>query len=283
MAKYQNSGLLEGLTLGKATDYSDQYDPSLLQGVPRSLNRDDLDIDQSNLPFFGEDIWYGYEVSWLNAKGKPVVAVAEFHFPCSSDNLIESKSFKLYLNSFNQTRFDSQAQVLEHMTNDLSKVAGAHATVRLFPVDNCPPLAIAATKATCIDELDVEIDQYQYQPTLLADATGKGKKQVTEQLVSHLLKSNCLITNQPDWASVYISYTGNEIDKEKLLKYLISFRDHNEFHEQCVERIYCDIQQFCNPKYLTVFARYTRRGGLDINPYRSSLPSNAPSSRSLRQ
>ena len=283
MAKYQNSGLLEGLTLGKATDYSNQYDPSLLQGVPRSLNRDDLDIDQSNLPFFGEDIWYGYEVSWLNAKGKPVVAVAEFHFPCSSENLIESKSFKLYLNSFNQTRFDSQAQVLEHMTNDLSKVAGAHATVHLFPVDNCPRLAIATSKATCIDELDVEIDQYQYQPTLLSGATGSSNKQVTEQLVSHLLKSNCLITNQPDWASVYISYTGSEIDKEKLLKYLISFRDHNEFHEQCVERIYCDIQQFCQPKYLTVFARYTRRGGLDINPYRSSMPSNAPSTRSLRQ
>lgn len=283
MAKYQNSGLLEGLTLGKATDYSSEYDPSLLQGVPRSLNRDDLDIDQSNLPFFGEDVWYGYEVSWLNAKGKPVVAVAEFSIPCTSDNLIESKSFKLYLNSFNQTRFEREQDIKARMIEDLSKTANAPVGVTLSAVDNCPALAIAESDATCIDHHDIEIDQYDYQPSLLASPETESEPAVSEQLVSHLLKSNCLITNQPDWASVYISYTGAKINQEKLLKYLISFRDHNEFHEQCVERIYCDIQQYCQPTSLTVFARYTRRGGLDINPYRSSAPSKAPNLRTLRQ
>lgn len=287
MAKYQNSDVLHGLTLGKATDYANQYDASLLQGVPRSLNRGDLAIDQEDLPFFGEDVWYGYELSWLNPKGKPQVAVAEFTFPCTSKNLIESKSFKLYLNSFNQTIFASKDDVEKVLSKDLSEIAGAPASVVLSPVDDCPALAIASDDATCIDELDVEIDTYDYQPSLLAsddsDSMNQEDEQVSEYLVSHLLKSNCLITNQPDWASVYVRYTGKKINQEKLLKYFISFREHNEFHEQCVERIYTDIQRYCQPTSLTVFARYTRRGGLDINPYRSSEPSSAPKLRTIRQ
>lgn len=283
MAKYQNSELLQGLSLGKATDYTNQYDPTLLQGVPRSLNRDDLAIDQTNLPFFGEDVWYGYELSWLNAKGKPQVAVAEFTFPCTSDNLVESKSFKLYLNSFNQTQFSSVDEVEANLTKDLSKTANAPVKVTLYAVDDCQPLAIAKQDATCIDDLDVEIDCYDYSPALLGSNGDVQQEKVSEQLVSHLLKSNCLITNQPDWATVYISYTGQKINHEKLLKYIVSFREHNEFHEQCVERIYCDIQQYCQIESLTVFARYTRRGGLDINPFRSSEKTSAPALRTIRQ
>ena len=284
MSKYQNSGLLDGLTLGKATEYSNQYDASLLQGVPRSLNRDDLALDAEKLPFYGEDVWYGYEVSWLNNKGKPVVAVAEFTFPCDSENLIESKSFKLYLNSFNQTKFADKQTVIELLTRDLSQVAKADVKINLSPVDDCPALAINHQHATCIDELDVEITDYDYSPSLLANDTDSSEvSKTTETLVSHLLKSNCLITNQPDWASVYISYTGKPIAHEALLKYLISFREHNEFHEQCVERIFCDIKKHCDVEVLSVFARYTRRGGLDINPYRSSKPGPAPKTRTIRQ
>ncbi|NMP33288.1 NADPH-dependent 7-cyano-7-deazaguanine reductase QueF [Thalassotalea sp. M1531] len=283
MAKYQNSKLLQGLTLGKATEYASNYQPELLQGVPRSLNRDDLEINQNKLPFNGEDIWYGYELSWLNQKGKPQVAIAEFSFPCSSENLIESKSFKLYLNSFNQTKFSSFDEVEALLVKDLSLTAKATVRVKLFAVDKCPVLEIAHSNAQCIDELDVEITHYDYQPTLLATSSEKSGPLVNENLVSHLLKSNCLITNQPDWASVYISYYGPQIDHEKLLQYVVSFRQHNEFHEQCVERIYCDLMHFCKPQQLTVFARYTRRGGLDINPYRSSEQSKPPALRTFRQ
>ena len=297
MSKYQKSGLLDGLTLGKATEYSNQYDANLLQGVPRSLNRDDLNLSAEALPFYGEDVWYGYEVSWLNLKGKPVVAVAEFTVPCNSENLIESKSFKLYLNSFNQSQFSNEKEVSEILTRDLSLIARANVTVGLFPVDECPALTIDKSNALCIDGIDVEITQYDYSPKLLAESSANLSRKslgdfeessdplsiVNESLVSHLLKSNCLITNQPDWASVYIDYKGRQIDHEALLKYLISFREHNEFHEQCVERIYCDIQQYCNVEELTVFARYTRRGGLDINPYRRSKSGHAPKARTIRQ
>ncbi len=284
MANYQHSDALEGLTLGKATEYSNKYDPSLLQAVPRSLNRDDLSLSSANLPFQGEDVWYGYELSWLNAKGKPVVAVAEFRIPCTSDNLIESKSFKLYLNSLNQSRFNSWSLVEQALEKDLSKVANAPVSVSLFKVDQCPALAIKAPIADCIDEIDIDITEYSYQPSILSSETSEMSPEILEEhLVSHLLKSNCLITNQPDWASVYISYRGPKINREKLLRYIISFRDHNEFHEQCVERIYCDLMKHCNLESLEVFARYTRRGGLDINPFRSTDEKSAPNARTLRQ
>ena len=286
MANYQNATELSKLTLGKSTEYCSEYTAELLQGVPRSLNRDDLALESNNLPFVGEDVWYGYELSWLNEKGKPVVAVAEFRFACTSDNIVESKSFKLYLNSFNQTRFASIKEVEQVLTKDLSKIAGSPAKVSLFGVDHCPALVIAKNldNCFCIDGEDISIDSYQYDAQLLIQAQEKGDSaQIEEHLVSHLLKSNCLITNQPDWASIYIRYRGKAIDHATLLKYLISFRQHNEFHEQCVERIYCDLQQYCQLEELTIFARYTRRGGLDINPFRSSHIEQAPFARTLRQ
>ena len=283
MSTYTNAKELSNLALGKATNYCSQYNPELLQAVPRSLNRDSLALTSNNLPFSGEDVWYGYELSWLNDKGKPVVAVAEFRFECTSPNIVESKSFKLYLNSFNQTSFSSWQQVEDALIKDLSATAGASASVKLFPVNNCPALAIPTDTALCIDELNIEVNQYQLAPDILKTVHQSNAEPVDEYLVSHLLKSNCLITNQPDWASIYIKYSGKKICHESLLKYLISFRQHNEFHEQCVERIFCDLKHFCDIESLSVFARYTRRGGLDINPYRSTIDKKAPTLRTLRQ
>ena len=283
MTNYQNAKALEGLTLGKTTDYASEYNSNLLQGVPRSLNREQLNLTNQNLPFHGEDVWYGYELSWLNDKGKPIVAVAEFRVPATSENIVESKSFKLYLNSFNQSRFKSREDVLERLTSDLSNTAKAPVTVKLFAVDDCPALEINHIEATLIDEHDISVDDYQFDDSILNNVHTGETEQVEEVLVSHLLKSNCLITNQPDWASVYISYQGKKINQQALLAYLISFRQHNEFHEQCVERIYCDLQKFGNFDTLSVYARYTRRGGLDINPFRSSQNESAPDGRTLRQ
>jgi 7-cyano-7-deazaguanine reductase len=287
MTNYRNAKALSQLTLGKATSYCSEYTPELLQAVPRSLNRDGLAISAEDLPFSGEDVWYGYELSWLNRSGKPVVAVAEFRFPCTSINIVESKSFKLYLNSFNQSRFSSWQDVENCLVIDLSNTCGSIAEVKLFSVDNCPALQISrqvfSEETICIDDIELDIENYQLDPTLLVDANSEDKTVKNENLVSHLLKSNCLITNQPDWASIYIQYSGQKISQASLLAYLVSFRQHNEFHEQCVERIFCDIKKYCNVTDLTVFARYTRRGGLDINPFRSTSKLRAPMGRTLRQ
>ena len=268
MSSYDNHQALAGLTLGKSTDYRDTYDASLLQGVPRSLNRDPLGLHADNLPFHGGDIWTLYELSWLNAKGLPQVAVGHVELNDTTVNLVESKSFKLYLNSFNQTRFASWQDVEATLTRDLSACAQGEVTVSLYRLDELEGQPVAHLHGTCIDEQDIEIDNYEFSTDYLQDATGG--KIVEETLVSHLLKSNCLITHQPDWGSVQIQYRGPEIDREKLLRYLVSFRHHNEFHEQCVERIFNDLLRFCQPESLSVYARYTRRGGLDINPWRSN-------------
>ena len=257
--KIDKQATLAKLSLGKTTQYLETYSPNLLQAVPRSMNRVELNLT-TELPFTGIDRWNGYELSWLNPKGKPVVAVAEFRFACTSPNLVESKSFKLYLNSFNQSQFSSVEQVEKILTQDLSATAGAQAKVSLFNVDHCPALAIkSANNAICIDDEDISVNNYQYQGALLAQAQVNSSKDVVEEhLVSHLLKSNCLITNQPDWASIYINYKGVAINHSVLLAYLISFRQHNEFHEQCVERICCDIMAQCKTSKLSVYARYTR-------------------------
>ena len=281
MSQYSNNSILSKLALGKSTSYSQHYDPSLLQAVPRSLNRDQLSLTADSLPFNGEDVWYGYELSWLNSKGKPVVALAEFRFPCTNINIVESKSFKLYLNSFNQSRFNHWQDVENTLSADLARIVNNQVKVTLFHVEQCPALHFNHNSYDCIDEQDIEIDSYQLTPDFLE--LSPSKQLTSEKLVSHLLKSNCLITNQPDWASIYIDYQGRAICHEALLKYLISFRQHNEFHEQCVERIFMDIMKICQPSSLTVFARYTRRGGLDINPYRSTGINNAPNLRTLRQ
>lgn len=283
MSTYQNAKELSKLTLGKTTQYVDTYSPDLLQAVPRSLNRDNLSLAQGKLPFFGEDVWYGYELSWLNSKGKPVVAVAEFRVPCTSPNIVESKSFKLYLNSFNQTKFNSEADVLLALKKDLSATAQADVSVTLFPVDNCMPLSIASSTHQCIDDIDITVSSYEFSTSYLINSQKAESDAKVRRISSHLLKSNCLITNQPDWATIYIEYCGKEISQEALLQYIVSFRQHNEFHEQCVERIFNDLNTACDVSSLTVNARYTRRGGLDINPFRSTEDIPAPAARTLRQ
>ncbi|WCP67906.1 NADPH-dependent 7-cyano-7-deazaguanine reductase QueF [Vibrio tubiashii] len=270
MSKYSDAKELAGLTLGQKTEYSNQYDASLLQPVPRSLNRDDLNLGDS-LPFQGCDIWTLYELSWLNEKGLPQVAIGEVSIPATSANLIESKSFKLYLNSFNQTRFSSWDQVEQTLVKDLSACAGETVSVTVRSVVDYTDSVVVTMDGDCIDEQEIEITSYDFDRTLIQGAAIG--EVVEESLHSHLLKSNCLITNQPDWGSVEIQYKGKQIDREALLRYLVSFREHNEFHEQCVERIFADIMEFCQPESLTVYARYTRRGGLDINPYRSNVNS----------
>ena len=265
---YENHDALSGLTLGKTTAYRDTYDASLLQGVPRSLNRDPLGLKADSLPFHGGDIWTLYELSWLNARGLPQVAVGHVELDYTSVNLVESKSFKLYLNSFNQTRFESWEAVQLTLERDLSACAQGKVTVALYRIDELEGQPIAHFHGTCIDDQEIEIDNYQFDTAWLENAASGNL--VEETLVSHLLKSNCLITHQPDWGSVQIQYRGAKIDREKLLRYLVSFRNHNEFHEQCVERIFNDILHFCQPETLSVYARYTRRGGLDINPWRSN-------------
>ncbi len=254
--------------LGKSTEYRSEYAPELLYPIPRQIKRDELGIRADALPFTGEDLWNGYELSWLNPKGKPVVAVAQFYIPADSPNLIESKSFKLYLNSLNQSVFADSDTVAATLTRDLSQAAGRPVRVSLQTLGKHAQAEIGIPDGILLDELDIDCQHYQPAPTLLQ--ANPQAAEIEETLYSHLLKSNCLVTGQPDWAMVVIRYRGHPIDHAGLLRYLVSFRNHNEFHEQCVERIYTDLQRQCAPAALAVHARYTRRGGLDINPFRTS-------------
>ncbi|WP_434516464.1 NADPH-dependent 7-cyano-7-deazaguanine reductase QueF [Dechloromonas sp. ARDL1] len=267
--------------LGKATEYQNRYAPELLFPIPRQLKRSEIGIVDSALPFVGEDLWNAYELSWLNAKGKPVVAVGSFRVPADSPNLIESKSFKLYLNSFNQSTFETPEAVARTMQRDLSAAAGRDIAVALQPLASTPTATIGLPQGILIDELDIVCDRYQPAPDLLTTQAGEA---IEETLYSHLLKSNCLVTGQPDWAMLVIRYRGQPIDRVGLLRYIVSFRNHNEFHEQCVERIFTDLQARCQPQALAVHARYTRRGGLDINPFRSTGDFPSPNNtREIRQ
>ncbi|MBJ7221912.1 MULTISPECIES: NADPH-dependent 7-cyano-7-deazaguanine reductase QueF [unclassified Brenneria] len=282
MSAYDKHQALSGLTLGKPTPYHDRYDAGLLQPVPRSLNREPLGIFPPDLPFHGADIWTLYELSWLNRNGVPQVAVGEMRLDADSLNLVESKSFKLYLNSFNQTVFDSWDDVRATLINDLARCAQGQVSITLFKLSELEGQPIAAFSGECIDDQDIRIDDYTFSADYLA-AGNQDQTWTEETLVSHLLKSNCLITHQPDWGSVQIHYRGKRINRESLLRYIVSFRHHNEFHEQCVERIFNDLMRYYQPEKLSVYARYTRRGGLDINPWRSNYPFTAPDGRLPRQ
>ncbi|MCH8500480.1 MAG: NADPH-dependent 7-cyano-7-deazaguanine reductase QueF [Aliidiomarina sp.] len=267
-----NQDTLAHLKLGQATDYPTQFDATLLQAVPRQMNRDSLNIHADNLPFVGRDLWTCYELSWLQPNGVPAVVIAEVEVPADSPNLIESKSFKLYLNGYNQSIFASTEVVAKQLQTDLSGCANSTVAVRLYSLHEYSQLGISELPGDCIDHEPVDIHSYDYQPAILQELVNADAQHVKESLHSHLLKSNCLITNQPDWGSVLIQYQGRQINRAALLAYLVSFRNHNEFHEQCVERIYTDLQRYGEFSQLTVLARYTRRGGLDINPMRASAP-----------
>jgi len=273
--------------LGKASAYVDQYDASLLFPIPRAGKRAEIGISGS-APFFGADMWTAFEVSWLNNRGKPQVALVHFAIPCESVNIVESKSFKLYLNSFNNTRFADASEVLARLRADINEavwrggIVQSTVGVKLIAPELFDNEPIYELDGLSLDRLDVECTRYQPAPDLLTAAHDEAP--VSEVLVSNLLKSNCLVTGQPDWGSVQISYSGPQIEQEGLLQYLVSFRNHNEFHEQCVERIFMDIWTRCKPIKLAVYARYTRRGGLDINPFRTSHPQALPlNTRTARQ
>jgi 7-cyano-7-deazaguanine reductase len=268
------------ISLGQATQYPNQYDPSLLFPIPRSENRLKLDIQPNQvLPFVGVDIWNAFELSWLNKKGKPQIALAEFLVPADSPNMIESKSFKLYLNSFNSARFEDENEVREKLITDLSAVAGSKIATRINPTEAIAKKGMQEMSGVLMDRLDIEIDpSLSADPALLEVNESFGP--IEQCLVSHLLKSNCPVTGQPDWASIQIRYQGRPILEEGLLRYLIGFRQLGEFHEHCVETIFCDIKRQCKPEKLSVYARYTRRGGLDINPFRTDH--NAPWPENMR-
>lgn len=264
--------------LGKVSAYKTEYDASLLFPIPRAPKRAEIGLPEGRaVPFFGVDIWNAYELSWLNPKGKPQVALASFIVPADTPNIVESKSFKLYLNSFNQTRLESPEALQQLLRQDLSEATGGAVQVRLTAEPDFARQQMGELDGLLLDRLDIETDIYEPAPQLLR--ADQEETPVEETLVSHLLKSNCLVTGQPDWGSVQIRYVGAPIDQEGLLKYLISFRNHNEFHEQCVERIFVDVLRQCKPVKLAVYARYTRRGGLDINPFRTNFNTPWPDNR----
>ena len=277
----------EDSLLGKATPYKDQYDAALLYPIPRSAKRQEIGVP-ATLPFMGADLWTAYELSWLNARGKPQVAIAHITVPCETPNIVESKSFKLYLNSYNNTKFADAAEVQARIRADISAAVWRDSDksgtvgVKIIAPELFDQQPLHELDGLSLDRLDIECTHYTPTPELLTAALDE--QPVSEVLTSSLLKSNCLVTGQPDWASVQISYSGPQIEQAGLLQYLVSFRNHNEFHEQCVERIYMDLWTRCKPTKLTVYARYTRRGGLDINPWRTSHPQALPANvRTARQ
>ena len=278
--------IVENSQLGKDTTYVDRYDPSLLFPIARLESRSSLGIDADALPFLGEDVWTSFEVSWLQPNGKPCVAVGIFRIPCDSPNIIESKSFKLYLNSFNQEQYQDKQTVCDIMQKDLGEAAGAPVSVELRPLGEIQSIELPAGQ--CIDSETAEHFVYEPDASLLEL---EGPSEVVEEtLYSDLLRSNCPVTGQPDWGTVVIRYRGPKISHASLLRYIVSFRTCQDFHEHCAERIFTDLMANCECEDLSVMARYTRRGGLDINPYRvssgfalSTDAANCPQTRFVRQ
>jgi 7-cyano-7-deazaguanine reductase len=273
--------------LGKSTSYPSEYAPQVLFPMPRAAQRQEIGVDDK-MPFMGADLWTAYELSWLTPKGKPQVAMARLVVPADSPNIIESKSLKLYLGSFTNTRLTGPDELLTRVRQDLSVALWRGSDrpgsvgVQLIAPEAFEREPIQELDGLSLDRLDIECTRYQPAPELLRAQFDE--QPVTETLTSQLLKSNCLVTGQPDWGSVQIRYSGPQIDQEGLLQYLVSFRNHNEFHEHCVERIFMDVWRRCKPSQLSVYARYTRRGGLDINPFRTSHPQTLPRSiRTARQ
>lgn len=266
--------------LGKTSEYPERYAPEVLYPVSRSDNRQRLALADGRWPWYGEDLWHAYELSWLQPSGVPAVALGRFSVPAQSPNLIESKSFKLYLNSFNQERVDSAEALSVRLANDLSAQAGAPVQVEILPLQDMT-LPKQPEGFECIDDEPVTIESYVHEPGFLTLHAQDGRGR--ERLCSHLLKSNCPVTGQPDWGSVFIEYAGPLIDRAALLRYIVGYRNAQDFHEHCVETLFTDLMQRCQPDELTVMACYTRRGGLDINPWRSTVPGVAPRWRLVRQ
>ncbi len=275
--------------LGESSQYAEGYSPKRLFPMPRAEGRSAVGL-RGALDWYGQDVWTGYEFSWLNERGKPEVAVLRLTVAAESSHIVESKSMKLYLNGYAQTRFDSTSKVRDRLAEDLSHAFGGAVAVELVALAE-PSLGVSELAGYCLDELDVEITDYQRNPDLLVLAATQGAKEtketketpVTQVLTTHLFRSLCPVTAQPDWASVIVSYSGAAIDQAGLLKYLVSYRQHQAFHETTVERIYADIWERCQPEKLSVSGRFLRRGGLDISPTRSSESQPMDMSRLSRQ
>ena len=260
--------------------YVTTYKPSLLEALPRKKQRDNLGITEETLPFRGMDVWNAYEFSWLNARGKPEVAVARLLVPAKSRGLIESKSLKLYLGSFSQTKFGHRSEVISTLASDLGVAAQAPVDVSLLTREHVLQSGLSSLVGTSLDSLDIEIDDYYWDPEHLQI---ESDTIVRESLFTHLFKSMCPMTGQPDMASILIQYSGRSIHHAGLLRYLVSYRSHAEFAEQVIERIFVDIMNRCGPDRLTVQGYFMRRGGIDINPFRSHEDIQATDLRLWRQ
>lgn len=272
---------LDDAPLGRTSAVPADYAPELLFAVPRADGRAGLGLS-GVLPFHGEDVWNAYEISWLGPGGRPEVRLGELRFACTSPNIVESKSLKLYLNSLNNTRFDDEAAIRRTLEKDLAAVSGAPVRVTLWPLDAGALPLVSALEGWNIDDAATTVERFDVDASLLDGAAGAGPE-LCATFTTDLFRSCCPVTGQPDWASVAIRYEGRWIDPAALLRYLVSFRNNAEFHEQCVERLFCDIKTRCGPRKLTVHARYTRRGGLDINPFRSDFEPVPANRRLARQ
>ena len=263
--------------LGERSSYQGPYSADLLHPIAREDNRRTLGLG-AELPFHGEDIWNAYELSWLDDRAKPQVATAEFRVPYDSPNIIESKSMKLYLNSFSMTQYEAGEEVAETIAADLTRTAGAQVGVNLKPITETEDLS--GLPGTCIDDNDVDCESKTVDSSLLECTAAEA---VEEELHTHLLRSLCPVTGQPDMGSLLVRYQGRRIDPNALLRYVVSYRNHDDFHESCIERMFLDIKRQCSPEALTVYARYNRRGGIDINPFRSDFETTAANTRLWRQ
>ena len=266
------------LPLGEDSEYPNKYAPDLLCPIPRLDSRECLGIGE--LPFHGSDIWNAWDLTWLGPDNRPVVATAEFRVPAESPNLIESKSLKLYVNSFSMSQYDSPAIIASTLTTDLSACAGAPVDVEVNEIGETEARNVFRLPGLCIDSLPVRCETWEVDPGLLACDPDEI---VEEFLYSHLLRSLCPVTAQPDIGSLAVHYRGPRIDSSSLLKYIVSFREHNDFHEACVERMFVDLMDRCRCEDLSVFARYQRRGGIDINPFRSNFENQSRNPRLWRQ
>ena len=268
------------IPLGRKTDYPATVDPGVLFPVARAEARKPLGIDDAALPFAGADIWNAWELSWLDARGKPRVAVAELRVPCDSPNLVESKSLKLYLNGYAMTRHEDAHAVRECIARDVSACVDAEIETALLEPADFARLQVADFAGESLDDQSLDIADYS-QPRAEHLRVQPKSGMVEEALVSHAFRSRCPVTGQPDWASVQVRYRGMPMDRGGLLRYLVSFREHADFHEACVERMFLDIQERCAPLQLLVYARFLRRGGIDINPWRAT-PGFAATPANLR-
>lgn len=269
---------MDDLPLGKTAAIPSSYAPEVLRGVSRAAARRQAGI-ASPLPFSGTDLWTAWELTWLDSRGKPIVATATLSYDATSPRIVESKSLKLYLNSLAGMRFVTQDDVAPTITRDVSKVVGDRVTIQIDPLP-AATATVGTLPGSLLDGLEVENFPDTPDATVL---TTVDDDIVDEALHTHLLYSLCPVTGQPDTGSLLIRYRGPRIDRASLLRYIVAYRSHTDFHEACVEKVFVDLKTQCGCERLSVYARYNRRGGLDINPFRSDYETTTDNPRLWRQ